>query len=82
VKKGIVAVLLVLAIVVLVSPGIIGRLAEQSVEESFDRAANDSGEFIVTSSGFDRGWLRPPASIASRSAKATCTTCCSAHSTT
>jgi len=57
VKKGIVAVLLVLAIVVLVSPGIIGRLAEQSVEESFDRAANDSGEFIVTSSGFDRGWF-------------------------
>lgn len=56
-KKGIVALLLVLAMVVLVSPGIIGRLAEQSVEDGFDQAANDSGEFVVTSSGFDRGWF-------------------------
>ena len=57
VKKGIVVLLLVLALVVLVSPGIIGRLAEQSVDDSFDWAARDSGEIIVTSTGFDRGWF-------------------------
>ncbi|MDA0706419.1 MAG: DUF945 family protein [Proteobacteria bacterium] len=56
-KKGIVALLLVLALVILVSPGIIGRLAEQRVDDSFDWAARDSGEIIVSSTGFDRGWF-------------------------
>lgn len=56
-KKGFVALLLILALVVLVSPGIIGRLAEQSVDENFERAAFDSGEVIVTSTGFDGGWF-------------------------
>jgi hypothetical protein len=57
VKKGIVVLLLGFALVVTVSPGIIGRLAEQSVEQGFDQAANDSGEFVVTTTGFDRGWF-------------------------
>ena len=56
-KKGFVALLLVLAIVVLVSPGIIGRLAERSMDENLDRAANESDEVTVTSQGFDRGWF-------------------------
>jgi uncharacterized protein YdgA (DUF945 family) len=57
VKKGIVVVLLALALVLLLSPGIIGRLAERSVDDSFDWAARDSGEIIVSSTGFDRGWF-------------------------
>jgi hypothetical protein len=57
VKKGIVVALLALALVILVSPGIIGRLAERSVDDSFDWAAGDGDEIIVTSSGFDRGWF-------------------------
>jgi hypothetical protein len=57
VKKGVVVLLLALALLVLVSPGIVGRLAEWSVDESLDLAANDSGEFVVTSSGFDHGWF-------------------------
>lgn len=56
-KKGIVALLVVLAVVVLVSPGIIGRLAERQVDENLNWAAAESGELVVTSTGFDRGWF-------------------------
>jgi len=57
VKKGIVALLVVLALVVLVSPALIGRLAEKSVDENLNWAAAESGELVVTSTGFDRGWF-------------------------
>ena len=56
-KKGFVALLLVLAIIVLISPGIIGRLAEKSIEKNIDWAATESQEVVVTSQGFDRGWF-------------------------
>ena len=56
-KKGFVALLVVLAIVVLVSPVIVGRLAEKSMDENLDWAATESQEVIVTSQGFDRGWF-------------------------
>jgi len=57
VKKGIVALLLGLAIIILVSPAIVGRLAEQSMDENLDWAATESQEVVVTSQGFDRGWF-------------------------
>ncbi|MDH5501521.1 MAG: YdgA family protein, partial [Gammaproteobacteria bacterium] len=57
VKKGMVVLLIAIALVLLVSPGIIGRLAERSVDDGFDQAARDSGEIIVSSTGFDRGWF-------------------------
>ncbi len=56
-KKGFVALLLALALIVLVSPGIIGRLAEKSVDESLDWAAGESSDVIVTTTGFERGWF-------------------------
>lgn len=56
-KKGVIALLLTLALIILVSPGIIGKLAERSVDENLDWAASESGELVVTSSGFDRGWF-------------------------
>jgi uncharacterized protein YdgA (DUF945 family) len=56
-KKSIVALVIVLALVVLVSPGIIGRLAERSMDENLDWAATESDEVVVTSTGFDRGWF-------------------------
>ena len=56
-KKGVIALLLTLALIILVSPGIIGKLAEQSVDENLDWAASESGELVVTSSGFDGGWF-------------------------
>ena len=56
-KKGVIALLLVLALIILVSPGIIGKLAERSVNENLEWAATKSGQLVVTSSGFDRGWF-------------------------
>jgi uncharacterized protein YdgA (DUF945 family) len=57
VKKSFVFLLLALALVVIVSPGIVGKLAEQSMDENLDWAASESREFKVTSQGFDRGWF-------------------------
>ena len=56
-KKGVVVLLIVLAIVVLISPGIVGRLAEKSMDENLDWAATESEEVVVTSQGYDRGWF-------------------------
>ena len=56
-KKGIVALLVVLAVVVLVSPALIGRVAEKSVDENINWAAKESGDLVVTSESFRRGWF-------------------------
>lgn len=56
-KKSFVFLLLALAVIVLVSPGIVGRLAEKSMDENLDWAATETREFQVSSSGFDRGWF-------------------------
>ena len=56
-KKGLVFLLLALAIIVLVSPGIVGRLAEESMDENLDWAATESQDISITSLGFDRGWF-------------------------
>jgi len=57
VKKGFVALLLILAIVVLISPAIVGRIAEESMQENLDWAARESGEVSVTTESFARGWF-------------------------
>ena len=56
-KKSVVAVLIILAVAILVSPALIGRLAERSMGENIEWAARKSGEVTVTSEEFDRGWL-------------------------
>lgn len=56
-RKGFVALLLVLALIVIISPGLVGRLAEQSMDRNLEHAAEESGELVVTSQGFDRGWF-------------------------
>lgn len=56
-KKSVIALILVAVLVIIVSPGIIGKLAEQSVDKNLDWAAEESGELVVTSSFFDRGWF-------------------------
>ena len=57
VKKGVVAVLVLLAVVVLVSPAIVGRMAEKSMDENLNWAASEAGEVTVTSEAFTRGWF-------------------------
>ena len=56
-KKSVVAVLVILALVVIVSPGILGRLAEKSVDENLNWAAAEQGDVVVSSDNFDRGWF-------------------------
>ncbi len=56
-KKGVVALLVILAVVVIVSPGIFGRLAEKSVDENLNWAAAESGDLVVGSESLDRGWF-------------------------
>ncbi len=56
-KKGIVALLLVLALIVLVSPGIVGRFAEQSMDANLEWAATETEDVVITSHGFERGWF-------------------------
>lgn len=56
-RKSIVVLLVIAAIVVLVSPGIIGRLAEESVDSNLQWAADENEDFAVTAVRFDRGWF-------------------------
>ncbi|MGI9235063.1 MAG: YdgA family protein [Woeseiaceae bacterium] len=56
-KKSVVAILVILALVVIVSPGILGRLAEKSVDENLNWAAQEQGDVVVSSDNFDRGWF-------------------------
>jgi len=56
-KKSIVLVFVVAAVVVLVSPGIIGRLAERSVDENLQWAAGQDDDIVVTPERFDRHWF-------------------------
>lgn len=56
-KKGIVALLVVLALIVFVSPALVGHLAEQSVESQLQWAADENREIVITSNSFDRGWF-------------------------
>lgn len=56
-KKGVIAVLLILVVIIIVSPGIVGKMAEKSVDDNLTWAVDQSAELIVTSEGFDRGWF-------------------------
>ena len=56
-KKSIVAGLVLLAVIVMVSPGLVGRLAEKSMDDSLNWAASESGQVTVTAERFDRGWF-------------------------
>lgn len=56
-KKSVVALLVILALLVIVSPRILGGLAEKSVDENINWAAAEQGDVVVRSDRFDRGWF-------------------------
>ncbi len=56
-KKGVIALLIILALVVLVSPGIVGRMAESSIDNQIQWGASEAPEIVVTTERFDRGWF-------------------------
>lgn len=57
VKKWVVALLLGLALVVLISPGLIGNIAERRVDEGIRSGTVESEDVVVSALNFDRGWF-------------------------
>lgn len=56
-KKGIILLLVVLALVVLISPGIIGRIAEDAVSDNMQWPVDETETIVVTPQRFERGWF-------------------------
>ena len=56
-KKGVVILLVVVALVVLITPGIIGHLAEESIDQNLEIAVSENEDVVVSSLGFVRGWF-------------------------
>ena len=52
-KKWLVAVLVIVALLVLIAPGIVGRLAEQNIEENIDWAESDSPGVMIETERFE-----------------------------
>jgi len=57
VNKGVIALLVSLALVVMASPGIVGMLAENSVDQQIDRATTGGQGLSITAERFERGWF-------------------------
>jgi uncharacterized protein YdgA (DUF945 family) len=49
--------LVLLAVIILVSPGIVGRIAEKNLEENMEWAESESGGIEFQLESFDRGWF-------------------------
>jgi uncharacterized protein YdgA (DUF945 family) len=56
-KRWFVVLLVLLAVVILLSPAIVGRLAEQNIEQNIEWAESDSPGVSIRTERFDRGWL-------------------------
>lgn len=56
-NKSLLTLLVLAAVILFVSPGIVGRLAEKQVEENAQWAYEDNADFTLTSESFDRGWF-------------------------
>ena len=56
-KRWLVVLLVVLAVLVLVSPGIVGRMAERNLEENIEWAESEAVGIDVQTESFDRGWF-------------------------
>ncbi len=56
-KKWVLALFLGLALVVLISPGLIGHFAERSVDESIRAGTVESDDVVVSALKFNRGWF-------------------------
>ena len=56
-KKGIVFLLIALALIVLISPGLIGQFAERNMDRGIRAGAVENEEVIVSAEAFERGWF-------------------------
>ncbi|MDH4108741.1 MAG: YdgA family protein [Gammaproteobacteria bacterium] len=56
-KRWVVILLIALAVVLLLSPGIVGRMAERNLSDSLSWMQQESDDIVVTSEAFQRGWF-------------------------
>lgn len=56
-KRWIIVLLVALALVLLLSPGLIGRLAEQNLDEHMSWVDAENDDIVIESKRFDRGWF-------------------------
>ena len=56
-RRGVVVVLVVLAALVILSPGIIGWLAERDLQDGIESARVTSPEITISTERFERGWF-------------------------
>lgn len=56
-KRWLVVLLVLLALIILVSPGVIGRLAEQNMESNIEWAESESPGVKFATESYERGWF-------------------------
>jgi uncharacterized protein YdgA (DUF945 family) len=56
-KRWLVVLLLTLAVLILISPGIVGRLAEKNIADNIEWAESDSPGVNIQTESFERGWF-------------------------
>jgi uncharacterized protein YdgA (DUF945 family) len=56
-KRWLVVVLVLLALLVLLAPGIVGRMAEQNIAQNIEWAESDNPGITIETEQFDRGWF-------------------------
>ena len=56
-KRWLVVLLVLLAVLVLIMPGIVGRLAEQNIADNIEWAESDSPGVNIETERFERGWF-------------------------
>ena len=56
-KRWLVVLLVLLALLILLSPGIVGRLAEKNIEDNIEWAESDSPGVNIETESFQRGWF-------------------------
>lgn len=56
-KKSVVILLVLVAVIVLVSPGIVGRIAENNMDASLRWAESERPGMLISTESFERGWF-------------------------
>ena len=56
-KRWLVVLLVLLALLILVAPGIVGRMAENNIAQNIEWAEQDSPGVIIETESFERGWF-------------------------
>lgn len=56
-KRWLVVLLVLLALVILISPGIIGRMAEKNLEQNIEWAESEAGNIEFKTESYHRGWF-------------------------